>query len=152
MDDFSAKPGVPNIYGLVGNTANAIMPGKRMLSSMTPTIVLKDGKPCLIVGSPGGSHIITTVLQTVLNMIEFRMNVQEAVDAPRFHHQWLPDKITFEHRAFQTDVLERLSSLGHRLDETGSIIGTVNAIFFDEKHGLLLGASDPRGYGEAVGY
>lgn len=152
MDDFSAKPGVPNIYGLVGSTANAIMPGKRMLSSMTPTIVLKDGRPWLIVGSPGGSQIITTVLQTVLNMIDFRMDVQEAVDAPRFHHQWLPDKITFERRAFQTDVVEHLSSLGHRLDETGPNMGSVQAIFFDEKRGLLLGASDPRGYGEAVGY
>lgn len=152
MDDFSAKPGVPNLYGLVGNEANAIAPGKRMLSSMTPTIVLKDGKPWLIVGSPGGPQIITTVLQIVLNMIENRMNVQEAVDAPRFHHQWLPDKIAFEKRAFQTDVIERLSSIGHTLDETGSIMGSVQAIFFDTKHGLLLGASDPRGYGEAVGY
>ena len=91
MDDFSAKPGTPNMFGLVGGEANAVAPGKRMLSSMTPTILVKDGKTRLVVGSPGGSRIITTVLQVVLNVVEFKMDVQQAVDAPRFHHQWLPD-------------------------------------------------------------
>ena len=90
MDDFSAKPGTPNMFGLIGGEANAVAPGKRMLSSMTPTILVKDGKTRLVVGSPGGSRIITTVLQVVLNVVDFKMNVQEAVDAPRFHHQWLP--------------------------------------------------------------
>jgi gamma-glutamyltranspeptidase/glutathione hydrolase len=96
MDDFSAKPGVPNLYGLTGTEANSIAPGKRMLSSMTPTIVEKDNKLFMVVGTPGGSTIITSVLQTILNVYEYNMTMQEAVNAPRFHHQWLPDEITFE--------------------------------------------------------
>ena len=96
MDDFSAKPGEPNIYGLVGGEANSIAPQKRMLSSMTPTIVEKDGQLWMSVGTPGGSTIITSVLQTILNVYEFEMNMQEAVNAPRFHHQWLPDVVQFE--------------------------------------------------------
>ena len=92
MDDFTAKPGVPNMYGLVQGEANAIAPGKRPLSSMSPTIVTKDGKPVMVVGTPGGSRIITAVLQTILNVIDYGMNVQEAVDAPRFHQQWLPER------------------------------------------------------------
>ena len=96
MDDFVSKPGVPNIYGLIGSDANSIQPGKRMLSSMTPTIIFKDNKPFLIVGSPGGGRIITTVLQTIINIIDYKMTLNEAIDAPRFHHQWYPDEIQVE--------------------------------------------------------
>ena len=100
MDDFSAKPGVPNAYGLIGNEKNAIAPNKRMLSSMSPTIVLKDSKVFLVTGSPGGSRIITTVAQIISNVIDHNMNIAEATHAPRFHHQWLPDELRIEHRGF----------------------------------------------------
>jgi gamma-glutamyltranspeptidase/glutathione hydrolase len=105
MDDFSAKAGVPNLYGLTGSEANSIAPGKRMLSSMTPTVVEKNGK-LFMVGTPGGSTIITSVLQTILNVSEFNMSMQEAVNAPRFHHQWLPDEITFEPDSFDKGLLK----------------------------------------------
>ncbi len=141
MDDFSAKPGVPNAFGLLGNEANAIAPGKRMLSSMTPTIVLKDGKPFLVVGSPGGSTIITTVLQVILNTEVHGMNVQEAVSAPRVHSQWMPDVIAVEPRALQPDVIVRLESMGHTIQE-GSPWGSANSILIDTRG--LWGAADPR--------
>jgi gamma-glutamyltranspeptidase/glutathione hydrolase len=152
MDDFSAKPGVPNVYGLLGNSANAIAPNKRMLSSMTPTIVLKDGKPFLIIGTPGGSTIVTTVLQVIVNIVDFKMTIQEAIDAPRFHHQWMPDKLMYEERALSQDTIDNLRAMGYSLHERENTTGLAEGIMFDRKRGLLLGATDPRGYGEAVGY
>jgi len=151
MDDFSVKPGAPNMFGLTGGEANAVAPRKRMLSSMTPTIVTHDGRTVLVVGSPGGSRIITTVLQVVLNLLEFKMGVQEAVDAPRFHHQWSPDEVVFEERAFPADVVTALTALGHQM-RTTSEIGDVQAIAVDPATGVRLGASDPRHDGTAVGY
>ena len=151
MDDFSAKPGTPNMFGLIGGEANAVAPGKRMLSSMTPTILVKDGKTRLVVGSPGGSRIITTVLQVVLNVVDFKMNVQEAVDAPRFHHQWLPDAIRLERQGFPADVVTALEAMGHST-EVGDDMGDVHAIMIDEATGLRLGASDPRLDGRTLGY
>ncbi|CUU06240.1 gamma-glutamyltransferase 1 . Threonine peptidase. MEROPS family T03 [Candidatus Kryptobacter tengchongensis] len=151
MDDFSAKPGVPNQFGLLGNKANSIQPGKRMLSSMTPTIVLKNGKPFLVLGSPGGSTIITSVLQVILNVIDFGMNIQEAVDAPRVHHQWYPDEVYYEKRGLPLDVIENLKKRGHKLVERHGFQGEVQAILIDE-NGIKYGAADPRGYGFAMGY
>lgn len=151
MDDFSAKPGVPNSFGVLGGVANEIQPGKRMLSSMTPTIVAKDGKPFLVVGSPGGSRIITTVLQVVLNVIDYGMDVQEAVDAPRFHHQWLPDELRIERRGFPLDVIRNLEAAGHRISVQDDM-GDVHAIWVDPKTGMRFGASDPRMNGQTVGY
>jgi gamma-glutamyltranspeptidase/glutathione hydrolase len=150
MDDFSAKAGTPNMFGLVGGDANAIAPGKRMLSSMTPTIVVKDGRTRLVLGSPGGSRIITTVLQVLLNVVDFRMTVQEAVDAPRFHHQWLPDSIRLERQGFPVDVVTALEAMGHTI-ATGPDMGDVHAIMIDDS-GLRLGASDPRLDGRTAGY
>ena len=151
MDDFSAKPGAPNQFGLLGSKANSIQPGKRMLSSMTPTIVLKNGKPFLVLGSPGGSTIITSVLQVILNVIDFGMNIQEAVDSPRIHHQWYPDRIFFERRGLPRDVIENLEKRGHKLVERDGYQGEVQAILIDE-NGVKYGAVDPRGYGLAMGY
>ena len=151
MDDFSAKPGAPNQFGLLGSKANSIQPGKRMLSSMTPTIVLKNGKPFLVLGSPGGSTIITSVLQVILNVIDFGMNIQEAVDSPRIHHQWYPDQIFFERRGLPRDVIENLEKRGHKLVERDGYQGEVQAILIDE-NGVKYGAVDPRGYGLAMGY
>jgi gamma-glutamyltranspeptidase/glutathione hydrolase len=151
MDDFSAKPGTPNMFGLVGGQANAIAPGKRMLSSMTPTILVRDGRAWFVTGSPGGSRIITTVLQTVLNVVDFGMDAQEAVDAPRFHHQWVPDRIDVERRGFPADVLDRLRALGHVVAET-SDMGDVHAILVKPDTSLRTGAADPRMDGLALGY
>jgi gamma-glutamyltranspeptidase/glutathione hydrolase len=151
MDDFSAKPGAPNQFGLLGSKANSIQPGKRMLSSMTPTIVLKSGKPFLVLGSPGGSTIITSVLQVILNVVDFGMNIQEAVDSPRIHHQWYPDQIFFERRGLPRDVIENLERRGHKLVERAGYQGEVQAILIDE-NGVKYGAVDPRGYGLAMGY
>jgi gamma-glutamyltranspeptidase/glutathione hydrolase len=151
MDDFSAKPGAPNQFGLLGSKANSIQPGKRMLSSMTPTIVLKNGKPFLVLGSPGGSTIITSVLQVILNVVDFGMNIQEAVDSPRIHHQWYPDQIFFERRGLPRDVIENLERRGHNLVERAGYQGEVQAILIDE-NGVKYGAVDPRGYGLAMGY
>lgn len=151
MDDFSAKPGTPNMFGLIGGEANAVGPGKRMLSSMTPTILVKDGRTRLVVGSPGGSRIITTVLQVVLNVVDFKMNVQQAVDAPRFHHQWLPDAIRLERQGFPADVVTALEAMGHTT-ELGADMGDVHAIMLDEVTGLRLGGSDPRQDGRTLGY
>jgi gamma-glutamyltranspeptidase/glutathione hydrolase len=115
MDDFTAKPGAPNLFGLVQGKANAIAPGKRPLSSMTPTIVLKNGKPVLVVGTPGGSRIITTVLEILVNVIDHGMTLQEAVDAPRIHHQWLPDTLAAEPYALSTDTIVALTRMGYRI-------------------------------------
>lgn len=151
MDDFSAKPGSPNMFGLVGGVANQVEPRKRMLSSMTPTIVARDGKTVLVVGSPGGSRIITTVLQVVMNVIDHGMDVQEAVDAPRFHHQWLPDEIRIERQGFPRDVVSALEAMGHKVRVLPDM-GDVHAIVIDPKTGVRYGASDPRMDGRTLGY
>ncbi|MEE8136190.1 MAG: gamma-glutamyltransferase [Thermodesulfobacteriota bacterium] len=140
MDDFSAKPGTPNAYGLVGGKLNAIAPEKRMLSSMSPTIVMKDGKPFLITGSPGGSRIITTVLQIIANVIDFNMNISEATNAVRVHHQWLPDKLMVE-RGLNEDTIKILKEMGYKV-ETGATIGVAQSII--KKGDYMYGASDPR--------
>jgi gamma-glutamyltranspeptidase/glutathione hydrolase len=152
MDDFSAKPGAPNIYGLVGGEANSIQPGKRMLSSMTPTIVLKDDKPFLVIGSPGGSTIITTVLEVILNVIDHRMNIAEAIDAPRVHHQWLPDTLYYEKYGLAKDVIENLEKRGYHVRQRRGTQGVAEGIIIDRKDGILFGSSDSREYGGAVGY
>jgi gamma-glutamyltranspeptidase/glutathione hydrolase len=152
MDDFSAKPGVPNAYGLIGGEANAVEPGKRPLSSMSPTIVLKDGKPFLVTGSPGGSRIITTTLQVISNMIDHGMNVAEATHAARIHHQWLPDEIRVEQGGLSRDTVAALEAKGHTI-AVKSVMGSTQSIHVDTDKGLLLGASDPRRTGSAtVGY
>jgi gamma-glutamyltranspeptidase/glutathione hydrolase len=152
MDDFSAKPGIPNQFGLIGGEANSIQPRKRMLSAMTPTIVTKDGKPVIIVGSPGGSTIISTVLQVLVNIIDFGMNIQEAIDAPRIHHQWLPDTLYYERRSLANDILINLGKKGYNLLERNGYQGRVDGIIIDNKKGIIYGATDPRGDGEALGY
>jgi len=150
MDDFSIKPGFPNMFGLVGGEANAIEPNKRMLSSMTPTIIEKDNKPFLIVGTPGGSTIITSVFQTILNVIDFNMGMQEAVDAKRFHHQWLPDALIVEKNTLEDDVRENLNNLGHKIIERNSI-GRMDCILI-KNDGSLEGGADKRGDNIALGY
>ena len=153
MDDFSVKPGVPNLYGLVGGSANAIAPGKRMLSSMTPTIVTRGGRLFLVLGSPGGSRIITSVCQTIINVVDHGMNIQDAVAAARVHAQWLPDQLSLEPLGFPREVERALEARGHDLDTSYGFWGAVHAIEVDERRGLLLGAADPRSAdGAAVGY
>ncbi len=151
MDDFSIKPGVQNQFGLIGKEANSIAPNKRMLSSMTPTIVLKDNKPFLIVGSPGGSMIITTVLQVILNIIDFKMDLFRAVSFPRIHHQFIPEEVYYEDYALSEDVIHKLEGYGHKFKKR-NFIGWVNAILVDQENKLFYGISDPRGYGLAMGY
>ncbi|WP_370229143.1 gamma-glutamyltransferase [Marinobacter nauticus] len=141
MDDFSAKPGVPNAYGLIGGEANKVEPGKRMLSSMSPTIVRKDNRNFLVTGSPGGSRIITTTLQVIMNVIDHNMNIQTAVSAPRIHHQWLPDEIRVE-QGISPDTLDLLRARGHTIN-TGSAMGAIQSILIGGD-GTLYGGADPR--------
>ena len=151
MDDFSAKPGTPNIFGLIGNEANAIQPYKRPLSSMTPTIVLKNGEPFLIIGTPGGSTIITTVMQIILNVAIHGMDIQEAVSVPRVHSQWLPDAIIVEQRSLSKDVEQNLINRGHTIRSyRWSTIGQANGIMIGEKG--FYGGADPRGENATEGY
>jgi len=151
MDDFSAKPGIPNIFGLIGNEANAIQPYKRPLSSMTPTIVLKNGEPFLIIGTPGGSTIITTVMQIILNVAIHGMDIQEAVSVPRIHSQWFPDAIIVEERSLSKDVEQNLINRGHTIRPyRWSTIGQANGIMIGEKG--FYGGADPRGENATEGY
>ncbi|WP_312355448.1 gamma-glutamyltransferase [Empedobacter sp.] len=150
MDDFSVKPGTPNLYGLVGGKANAIEPSKRMLSSMTPSILEKDGKLFMVVGTPGGSTIITSVFQAILNVVDFGMTMQEAVAAPRFHHQWLPDQIDYEPNAISENVRESLKQKGYTLKERKPY-GRVEGILVNT-NGTYQAGADPRGDDKAVGY
>ncbi|WP_421946085.1 gamma-glutamyltransferase [Pedobacter sp.] len=150
MDDFSVKPGSPNMYGLVGGEANAIAPNKRMLSSMTPSIVEKDGKLFMVVGTPGGSTIITSVFQTIINVIDFEMPMQSAVAAKKFHHQWLPDEVFVEKDALDSLTTEKLKAKGYKISSRGAI-GRVDAIL-KTKWGNYQGGADPRGDDKAIGY
>jgi gamma-glutamyltranspeptidase/glutathione hydrolase len=160
MDDFTAKLGVPNIYGLVQGEANAIAPGKRPLSSMSPTIVTKDGKPVLVVGTPGGSRIITAVLHTILNVVDYGMNIQEAVDAPRFHQQWLPETTNVERFALSPDTQKLLEAMGHKLGNpqpanhvVAILVGAPSLGGKPVGANRYYGANDPRrNTGLALGY
>ena len=150
MDDFTIKPGMPNLYGLVQEEANAIMPGKRPLSSMAPTLVEKDGRVLLVLGSPGGSRIITTVLETILNIVDYGMSPQEAVDAPRLHHQSLPDQVAYERGGLLPDAIKTMTEMGYKLVEQRPW-GAVELIAI--ANGRFYGVSDPRRpAGAAVGY
>ena len=159
MDDFTSKPGSPNMFGLLQGEANAIAPGKRPLSSMAPTIVLKDGRLFMVLGSRGGPRIITAVAEVLLNVIDYGMNIQQAVDAPRFHHQWMPDVLRVEQDGMPRATGNRLAAMGHKIDE-GYLErgvwrgrwGDVECVAFDPKTGERLGASDSRYEGQAVGY
>jgi gamma-glutamyltranspeptidase/glutathione hydrolase len=150
MDDFSVKPGFPNMYGLVGGEANSVQPGKRMLSSMTPTIIEREGKLFLVLGSPGGSTIPTTVFQVIVNVLDFGMSIGQAVDAGRFHHQWLPDWISFEKNAIDSISSKKLTNMGHILKDRASI-GSINAIMI-LPGGKKAGGADKRGNNSSCGY
>ena len=158
MDDFSAKPGVPNADGLIQGAANAIGPGKRPLSSMTPTIVVHQGKPVLVLGSPGSSKIITTVANVLMGVVDYGMNIQEAVNAPRFHHQWLPDVLNVE-QWFSPDTVSVLRQMGYNVQiglhdgaDVSPYWSDAECIAIDPRSGERLGASDTRNNGKAVGY
>lgn len=152
MDDFSSKPGEPNYYGLIGAEANSIAPEKRMLSSMTPTIIEKDDNLYMVLGTPGGSTIITSVLQTILNVHEFGFTMQEAVNAPRFHNQWLPDEIRMEPDEFPNQIIKQLEAKGYKINfERTPVIGKVDAILINEDR-TMEGGADKRGDDTAVGF
>ena len=150
MDDFTSKPGVPNLFGLIQGEANAIAPGKRPLSSMTPTIVLRDNKPWFAIGGPGGPRIINAVLQVLVNVVDFDMNLQQAIDLPRIHHQWRPDILYFEEQGVSEDTRQALKARGHRLGLKK--ISNIQGVMIEPASGMRLGGSDPRGDGRAVGY
>lgn len=152
MDDFVSKPGVPNMYGLIQGPANAIGPGKRPLSAMTPTMVTKDGKLFLVLGSPGGATIITTVANVLMGVVDYNMNIQQAVNAPRFHNQWMPDEISVEPLGISSDTLGILEKMGHRISVKNSFWGDAECIAIDPTTGERLGASDGRNNGKAVGF
>jgi gamma-glutamyltranspeptidase/glutathione hydrolase len=149
MDDFSAKPGVPNMYGAVGGEANAIAPGKRMLSSMTPTLLLKNNKPLLVVGTPGGTTIPTSVFQAIINVVDFGMTADDAINKPKFHHQWLPDEVAVE-KDFDANTKKMLQQMGYKITERGSI-GRTEAILIN-KTGKRETAADKRGDDSVAGY
>ena len=153
MDDFAAKVGVPNMYGLIQGPANAVGANKRPLSAMTPTIVTKDGKLFLVLGSPGGPTIITTVANVLMGVIDYGLDIQQAVDSPRFHNQWLPDKVMVERKRFSPDTLRLLKADGHAVDERSSYWGDAECIMIDPKTGERLGGHDERhNYGKAAGF
>jgi len=151
MDDFTSKPDSPNLFGLVQGEANAIAAHKRPLSSMTPTLVTRDGKVRLVLGSPGGSTISNTVLQVLLDVLVYKLDVLEAVSSPRFHHQWMPDRLALERVGFSSDTVEKLQQAGYPVSFRDSI-GDCEAIEIAPESGWRFGASDPRGDGKAVGY
>ncbi len=157
MDDFAAKPGVPNLYGLIQGPANAIGAGKRPLSAMTPTFVLKDGKLLLLLGSPGGPRIISTVAHVLMGVVDYGLDIQEAVNAPRFHHQWMPDWIYLERTGFSPDTLRALAGRGHKFNPSDPVYPSgywsdAQCIAIHPVTGERLGASDARHNGKAVGY
>ena len=151
MDDFSSAPGIPNAFGLVGSEANSIASGKRPLSSMTPTIITENGQVRLVTGSPGGSRIITTTLQTVLNILDHKMAPQVAVDAGRIHYQWSPDILWYEPESLTAETVLELTTVGHNV-QTRLSMGNVQLILIDPETGIRTGASDKRGVGKAAGY
>jgi gamma-glutamyltranspeptidase/glutathione hydrolase len=152
MGDFNAIPGLTDSKGKIGTAPNLVAPGKRMLSSMTPTIVAVDGKPVLVVGTPGGKTIINSVLQVILNVIDHKMSLGYAVEAPRIHHQWLPDQLRYEEYGFSPDTIRLLQQMGHRTVPRGGQ-GSISAIWIDHEEGLILGAADSRGFdAKAAGY
>jgi gamma-glutamyltranspeptidase/glutathione hydrolase len=152
MGDFNGMPGVTDTTGLIGSPPNVARPGKRMLSSMTPTILARNGKLVAVVGSPGGRTIINTVLQVVLNLVDFKLGIQEAVDAPRLHHQWLPDRIVAEEGGLTPATVSALQAMGHTVVLRGRQ-GTAHSILVDPATGARLGAADPRDRDAgAVGY
>jgi gamma-glutamyltranspeptidase/glutathione hydrolase len=152
MDDFSSKPGAPNMYGLIQGPANAIGPGKRPLSAMTPTMVLKNGKLFLVLGSPGGPTIITTVANVLMGVVDYGLNIQQAVNAPRFHNQWMPDNILIEPTGISPDTVGILERMGHKVVRSRNYLGDAECIEIDERTGERLGASDGRNEGKAVGF
>ncbi|HEX8494711.1 MAG TPA: gamma-glutamyltransferase [Pyrinomonadaceae bacterium] len=153
MDDFAAKPGVPNAYGLIQSERNSVAPRKRPLSAMTPTFVMrKDGSLWFATGSPGGPTIINTVLQIITNIVDYNMNIQQAIDAPRIHHQWLPDEITYEPFKLSIETQDALEALGHKLVTNPRFMGDAHGIMIEPKTGIRLGASDPRNDGVPIGY
>jgi gamma-glutamyltranspeptidase/glutathione hydrolase len=149
MDDFSAKPGVPNMYGAVGGEANAIAPGKRMLSSMTPTLIVKNDKPYVVVGTPGGTTIPTSVYQAIVNLVDFHMNADDAINKPKFHHQWLPDEVAVE-KGFDPETKKQLQAMGYKITERGSIGRT--EIIRVLANGKRETVADSRGDDSVAGY
>jgi len=152
MDDFAARPGSPNMYGLIQGENNAVAARKRPLSAMTPTIVLKDGKLWFAVGSPGGPTIINTVMQVILNVVDHGMDIQQAIEWPRVHHQWMPDQIVHEPYGLSADVMKRLTEMGHLFTDRPRYMGDAEGIMIEDKTGVRLGGSDPRPDGKSVGY
>ena len=150
MDDFASKPGAPNLFGLIQGPANAVGPGKRPLSSMAPTMVLKDGKLFLVLGSPGGARIISTVANILMGVVDYGLDIQQAVNAPRFHNQWMPDETAVE-PGFSPDTLRLLEQMGHKVNQS-SYWSDGECIAIDPKSGERLGASDPRHNGKAIGF